>query len=72
MKQTAVEWLIEEIMTKYDKSFLEFYGSEITQAKEMEKRQIQSAFNEGNDRYSGCGDSETYYDYCFDNIKVRR
>lgn len=42
MKQTAVEWLANEIMTKYDKSFLEFYGSEITLAKEMEKEQSYS------------------------------
>ena len=38
MKQTAVEWLVEQIM-KHDKSFLEFYGAEINQAKDMEKEQ---------------------------------
>jgi hypothetical protein len=38
MKQTAVEWLVEQIM-KHDKSFLEFYGAEIEQAKEMEREQ---------------------------------
>jgi hypothetical protein len=45
MKQTAVEWLVNEIQTKHDKSFLEFYGSEIEQAKEMEKEQLECAWN---------------------------
>ena len=40
MKQTAVEWLINEII-KHDKSFVEFYGAEISQAKEMEKEQMK-------------------------------
>jgi hypothetical protein len=39
MKQTAVEWIVNEIQTKYDKSFVEFYGAEIEQAKEIEKQQ---------------------------------
>jgi hypothetical protein len=47
---TAVEWLVNEIMTKHDKSFLEFYGSEITQAKEMEKQQIVDAYEDGYNR----------------------
>lgn len=47
MKQTAVEWLVNEIQTKHDKSFIEFYGLEIIQAKAMEKQQIIDAFDEG-------------------------
>jgi hypothetical protein len=45
MKQTAVEWLVEQIKTKHDKLFIEFYASEIEEAKEMEKQQIIEAFN---------------------------
>jgi hypothetical protein len=42
MKQTAVEWLAQQIL-KHDKSFVEFYNAEIQQAKEMEKQQIIEA-----------------------------
>jgi len=38
-KQTAVEWLRDEIQSKYDKSFIEFYRAEITQALAMEREQ---------------------------------
>ena len=37
MGQTSIEWLIKEIL-KYDKSFVEFYGSEIEQAKENHQK----------------------------------
>jgi hypothetical protein len=37
-QQTAVEQLVSNIL-KHDKSFLEFYKSEIEQAKEVEKEQ---------------------------------
>jgi hypothetical protein len=36
MKETAIEWLINE-MLKHDKSFVDYYNTEIEQAKEMEK-----------------------------------
>lgn len=39
MAQTSVEWLIKEIL-KHDKSFVEFYGAEIEQAKEIHKATI--------------------------------
>ena len=39
-KQTAVEWLVNEII-KHDKSFAEYYGAEIEQAKEMEKQRAK-------------------------------
>lgn len=45
--QTAIQWLVNEIQTKYDKSFVDFYGAEIEQAKEMEKQQITNAFIAG-------------------------
>jgi len=42
MKQTAVEWLIEQLPTidKYDP----YYANIINQAKEMEKEQIFDAY----------------------------
>jgi len=40
MKQTAVEWLINEIAEKYNFRFSTFYSQEINQAKAMEKEQI--------------------------------
>ena len=65
MKQTAVEWLVEEISEKYNFRFATYYGQEIQQAKEMEKQQqgysgeevenimaetwIQCVVNDGND-----------------------
>jgi hypothetical protein len=44
-QQTAVEWLINDIL-KHDKSFLEFYKAEIEQAKEMEKSQHEKTYNQ--------------------------
>jgi hypothetical protein len=46
-KQTAVEWLVENITKKYDKDFATFYGAEIEQAKAMEKQQSISDYCEG-------------------------
>ena len=40
MKQTAVEWLVDEIAEKYNFRFATYYGQEIQQAKEMEKEQM--------------------------------
>jgi hypothetical protein len=40
MKQTSVEWLVNEIAEKYNFRFSTFYSQEINQAKEMEKEQI--------------------------------
>jgi len=50
MKMTSIEWLIQEIQTKHDKSFIEFYGAEIEQAKEMHKQEIIDAFRKGFNR----------------------
>ena len=47
MKQTAVEWLVKEITTKHYKSFIDFYGAEIEQAKKIEKQQIIDAYWDG-------------------------
>jgi predicted secreted protein len=43
MKQTAVEWLVEQICGDHT----EQWQKEIEQAKEMEKEQIKSAFTKG-------------------------
>ena len=40
MKQTAVEWFINEIAEKYNFRFAIYYGQEIQQAKEMEKQRM--------------------------------
>ena len=59
MKQTAVEWLLQqmdlETISKYDK--------QLVQAKEMEKEQIIEAHNIGrNDKYNDFSrDGEQYY-----------
>ena len=68
MKQTAVEWLVEQI-ENYRALTRESAEKVISQAKEMEKEQIISAFNNGeffaSDYYhpnnSSVDGSETYY-----------
>lgn len=61
--QTAVEWLVNQIVTKYDESFLEFYRAEIYQAKAIEREQIEKAYDaghdDGHDEANGDG---SYYD----------
>jgi hypothetical protein len=47
MKQTAVEWLLEQIENKNGKEFSSYYTEFIEQAKEMEKQQIVNAYDEG-------------------------
>ena len=43
MKQTAVEWLIEQIEIKNGKEFSSYYSEFIEQAKAMEKEQVINA-----------------------------
>jgi hypothetical protein len=45
MKQTAVEWLFEQIPFEYSSSLAAFEA--LQQAKEMDKQQTRSAFMEG-------------------------
>ena len=57
---TAIEWLEEQfkkINHLTENEWIELFN----QAKEMEKQQIIDAWNDGNNQYSGIGDSETYY-----------
>jgi hypothetical protein len=62
MKQTAVEWLFEQLPTidKYDP----YYADIINQAKEMEKEQIVEAFDNGT-YFSKWPDAEQYYNETF-------
>ena len=68
MKQTAVELLkqrlikdqqIFPIYTEYINGILYDIDNELL---EMERQQLYDAWNDGNNRYSGYGDSETYYE----------
>lgn len=46
MKQTAVEWLVEQIKNNVHNTIEEFELI-VEQAKEMEKEQIEKTFEEG-------------------------
>jgi len=46
-KQTAVEWLLQQIENKNGTEFSSYYNEFIEQAKEMEKQQIIDAFWHG-------------------------
>ena len=59
-KQTAVEWLVEQLATKIGTSFhaITFYHDNdelIKQAKSMEKEQIINAFENGEDNIDSDG-----------------
>jgi hypothetical protein len=41
MKQTAVEWLFEQVVNRTERVY---FLKELEQAKEMEKEQIESAY----------------------------
>ena len=66
MKQTAVEWLMEQLTKNYPLT-KESAESIIEQAKEMEKHQIVDAFSEGtkmidvNDEMSAMFNGFIYY-----------
>ena len=65
MKQTAVEWLVEQLPLIQQEGLRD----EIKQAKEMEKEQIINAFKEGN-LYHGWAlkhEPEQYYNETFKN-----
>ena len=59
MKQTAVEWLVEQM--KLDELFNEYYF--IEQAKEMEEEQIENAFNYG--QFDLGMEADEYYNLTF-------
>ena len=63
MKQTAVEWLVEDLI---DKGIdLKHYQIIIGIAKEIEKEQIINAWNDGKFESSGCIEAEQYYNETF-------
>jgi hypothetical protein len=59
MKQTAVEWLVEQICGDHTSEWQE----QIKQAKEMEKEQIIDAFNYG--QFDLGMEAEQYYNETF-------
>jgi disulfide oxidoreductase YuzD len=51
-QQTAVEWFIEQLNSKYGgNDFVITHINEIEKAKEMEKEQIAKAFDDGDYNY---------------------
>lgn len=63
MKQTAVEWLLEEMQKTYIFNQDDF--DMFKKAKEMFEKQVRDAWNDGRYENTGCGDSEAYYDETF-------
>ena len=59
-EQTAVEWLVEQICG----DLTEHWQKEIDQAKEMEKEQIENAFNYG--QLDLGMEADEYYNKIFD------
>jgi hypothetical protein len=60
MKQTAVEWLIDELKDN-GIDYLDLAYEIIEQALEMEKQQIIDAYIEGYSSNLNASDSEKYY-----------
>ena len=76
MKQTAVEWLAKEIQEQLNMFFpnATLYQPTIEQAKEMEKKQIMDAWDNGYDKgtrdriekiSNPVGNAEQYYNETF-------
>ena len=62
MKQTAVEWLVEQFDLEMQD---DFHLTKINQAKEMEKQQIIDACKYGNNFEQGDLICHVYYDKTF-------
>ena len=72
MKQTAVEWLIEEIILRLGIRIENTFDGNnlLKQAKEMEKEQIKQAYNDGKAAVINIKNNmslEEYYDKTFKN-----
>jgi hypothetical protein len=65
MKQTAVEWLEEQLIQKSRalKIMLNAHKEIVEQAKEMEKEQIENAFNYG--QFDLGMEADEYYNETF-------
>jgi hypothetical protein len=65
MKQTAVEWLEQQLFNKLGK----FTKGDIDQAKEMEKEQIIEAWNDGVLNWDSEKEVEQYYNETYEHGK---
>jgi disulfide oxidoreductase YuzD len=72
-KETAVGWLVEKLNLKYgNDDFIIAFINEIEKAKEMEKKQIIDAFENGQDNIDsdGChidmNGAEQYYNETYE------
>jgi len=65
MKQTAVEWLVEQLPMRIKNSMMD----EIEQAKEMEKEQIIEAHNSGKNILPPNENGEQYYNETYGGEK---
>jgi predicted secreted protein len=62
MKQTAVEWLADNLDIVWEEKTIDL----VEQAKEMEKEQIIDAWNDGyREFYDGSSTPEEYYNQTF-------
>ena len=75
MKQTAVEWLLENLNSEpYSEEEFNYNKECWDKAKEMEKEQIIDAYDEGygiRDAYGDCFDNqiaEQYYNQIYDEF----
>jgi len=60
MKQTAVEWLIDQLITENEVTLKGENYKLFDIAKEMEKEQIMNAYNNGDNRSAELYYNETY------------
>jgi hypothetical protein len=62
-KQTAVEWLVDELRMRYDSGALDAISISILKmrAKAMEKEQMLDAYNAGKDDHHHMSYAEQYY-----------
>jgi len=67
MKQTAVQWLFEQIDNKDMGEIPMWIYNFCEQAKEMEKEQIIDAFDTGSRKGDWIFDGEKYYEETFKN-----
>ena len=64
MKQTAVEWLVQELSKQ--NMYMHLFKKEIAVAKEMEKKQIMAAWDNGFDEINRASrTSQNYYNETF-------
>ena len=64
MKQTAVEWLVDEYFGGIENCTPDF-RFHIQQAKEMEKEQIIDAYDRGHNEYDIYRNGQNYYNETF-------